>query len=86
MQSKSGTHFARRMYCGCKNLNEVYRKIILKYRVAIEEGNAQLLHFLVYGILYNSWMLVFFPGGGGGVHDLWMDGGLPPSFQKGTLF
>ena len=24
--------------------------------------------------------------GGGGVHDLRMDGGLPPGFQKGTLF
>ena len=24
--------------------------------------------------------------GGGGVHDLRMDGGLPPDFQKGTLF
>ena len=24
--------------------------------------------------------------GGGGVHDLRMDGGLPPVFQKGTLF
>ena len=23
---------------------------------------------------------------GGGVHDLGMDGGLPPGFQKGTLF
>ena len=23
---------------------------------------------------------------GGGVHDLRMDGGLPPGFQKGTLF
>ena len=22
----------------------------------------------------------------GGVHDLWIDGGLPPGFQKGTLF
>ena len=24
--------------------------------------------------------------GGGGVHDLRMDEGLPPGFQKGTLF
>ena len=24
--------------------------------------------------------------GPGGVHDLRMDGGLPPGFQKGTLF
>ena len=24
--------------------------------------------------------------GGGGVHDLRTDGGLPPGFQKGTLF
>ena len=24
--------------------------------------------------------------GGGGIHDLWMDGGLSPGFQKGTLF
>ena len=23
---------------------------------------------------------------GGGVHDFGMDGGLPPGFQKGTLF
>ena len=23
---------------------------------------------------------------GGGVHDLQMDGGLPPGFQKGTFF
>ena len=23
---------------------------------------------------------------GGGVHDLWMDGGLPPGFKKVTLF
>ena len=29
--------------------------------------------------------LVWMPGGGG-VHDLRMDGGLPPGFQKGTLF
>ena len=25
-------------------------------------------------------------GGGGGLHDLRMDGGLPPGFQKATLF
>ena len=29
---------------------------------------------------------MFISRGGGGVHDLWMDGGLPPGFQKGTLF
>ena len=23
---------------------------------------------------------------GGGVHDLWMDGGMPPGFQKAALF
>ena len=26
------------------------------------------------------------PGGGAGVHDLWMDGSLPPGYQKATLF
>ena len=26
------------------------------------------------------------PGGGGGLHDLRMDGGLPPGFQIGTHF
>ena len=28
----------------------------------------------------------FLKSRGGGVHDLRMDGGLPPGFQKGTLF
>ena len=30
-------------------------------------------------------LCVFPTGGGGGVHDLRMDGGLPPGFQKATL-
>ena len=31
-----------------------------------------------------DWKVTLKPGGG--VHDLRMDGGLPPGFQKGTLF
>ena len=33
----------------------------------------------------NLWKFLEFDPGGGGVHDLRMDGGLPPGFQKGTL-
>ena len=40
----------------------------------------ELSSFFIPTLLWGS-----FPGGGG-VHDLRMDGGLPPGFQKGTLF